>query len=322
MAALPELPAARIVALHHVSAQDLTELLEQEHSEWRKILDWDISDASELVDRFVRMQSLNGFALLRGARVIGYLYFVREEHKALIGDMYVMPGERTQENSYALLEAAVDALRAAPGVHRIESQFLLEYLSAGRSVARPFSNRLTIYPRKFMMAHLKGPSALAPRVREQVRIEPWRPHHHEASAWLIASGYKGHVDADINDQYRSPAGARRFLANIVQYPGCGSFFAPGSFAASEEAGGALCGVSLASLVASDSGHVTQLCVSQAYRGQGLGYELLRRSMDALAAQGCRTASLTVTSSNREAIDLYRSMGFAEHHEFPACIWEL
>ena len=41
---------------------------------------------------------------------------------------------------------------------------------------------------------------------------------------LIAAAYKGHVDATINDQYGSVTGARRFIHNIVQYPGCGRFF--------------------------------------------------------------------------------------------------
>jgi len=30
-----------------------------------------------------------------------------------------------------------------------------------------------------------------------------------------------HVDGEINDQYRSRAGALRFLKNIILLPGCG-----------------------------------------------------------------------------------------------------
>jgi len=48
--------------------------------------------------------------------------------------------------------------------------------------------------------------------------------------------------------------------------------------------GHLCGICLSSLVADDIGHITQVCVSKAVRGHGVGYELLRRSLDALASK--------------------------------------
>jgi ribosomal protein S18 acetylase RimI-like enzyme len=114
-------------------------------------------------------------------------------------------------------------------------------------------------------------------------------------------------------------GARRFLNNIVQYPGCGAFFGPGSFAAVDQQ--TLCGASLASLVSRDVGHITQVCVARSYQGTGLGYELMRRSMNALAAHGCRAVSLTVTAANESALRLYRNMGFAPRRPFQAFVWQ-
>ena len=143
----------------------------------------------------------------------------------------------------------------------------------------------------------------------------------ERAARLIADAYAGHIDSNINDQYRSVAGARRFLLNIVQYPGCGAFFQPGSFLALESDSGELVGMSLASLVASNVGHITQICVLPRARGQGIGYELLRRSMDGLAARGCRKVSLTVTADNTEAVSLYERLGFSIAHSFAAYVWE-
>ena len=54
----------------------------------------------------------------------------------------------------------------------------------------------------------------------------------------------------------------------------------------------------------------------------MGYELLRRSLAALAANGCRSATLTVTSANTSAIRLYERMGFTGQREFAAYVWEL
>jgi ribosomal protein S18 acetylase RimI-like enzyme len=83
----------------------------------------------------------------------------------------------------------------------------------------------------------------------------------------------------------------------------------------------LCGASLASLVAADVGHITQVCVAPSYQGTGLGYELMRKSMEALASHGCRSVSLTVTAANESALRLYRNMGFIERRSFSAFVWE-
>jgi ribosomal protein S18 acetylase RimI-like enzyme len=154
-----------------------------------------------------------------------------------------------------------------------------------------------------------------------MRFETWTENRQEEAAQLIANSYRGHVDSDINDQYRSTSGARKFLMNIVQYPGCGAFYAPASYVAFQPAGGRIGGVCLSSLVSSDTGHITQVCVLPAMRGMGIGYELLRRALCSLGRYPCRTASLTVTSSNAHAIELYESMGFHTARQFAAHVWE-
>jgi ribosomal protein S18 acetylase RimI-like enzyme len=163
--------------------------------------------------------------------------------------------------------------------------------------------------------------SLPARNPPEISITPWSESRQEETARLIGASYAGHVDGLINDQYRSAGGARRFLMNIVQYPGCGTFFGPASFAATDPRGRSLCGVSLASLVAHDVGHITQVCVLPSHRGSGLGYELVRRSLVALAEHGCRLVSLTVTASNQSAINLYQRMGFINRRDFAAFVWE-
>ena len=154
-----------------------------------------------------------------------------------------------------------------------------------------------------------------------VWFDSWSERKQDEAATLIATAYQGHVDSEINDQCRSPAGARRFLMNIVQFPGCGSFFQPASFVAIEPGSGRLTGICLASLVQADVGHVTQVCVSKAARGTGAGYELIRRSLESLARHGCRKVTLTVTGSNAEAIGLYERMGFRKTRNFAAYVWD-
>jgi ribosomal protein S18 acetylase RimI-like enzyme len=152
-------------------------------------------------------------------------------------------------------------------------------------------------------------------------LENWTEQCHEDAAQLIALCYEGHIDSQINDQYQSVWGARRFLSNIVAYPGCGSFYPAASFVALNRHTGEMQGISLASLVAPDVGHITQICVAPAIQGMGVGYELLRRCLDGLRRHGCRKTSLTVTSANLHAIQLYERMGFSQVHQFAAYVWD-
>ena len=321
MAAWLESPDHLIVDLRNISAADMAPLLDEETAVWRAALDWDFEPSAELVRRFVGMQALNGFALLEGERTIGYCYYIREEKKGLIGDLYVCQRERTVERENALIEATLEALWRAPGVRRVEAQLLLLDSPLKRKV--PFASRFKPYPRRFLEAQARQVLALEAREPEGVTIAPWTEAQQDDSARLVATSYRRHIDSEINDQYRSPSGSRRFLSNIVQYPGCGTFFPQASFAAfaSNGARGELCGISLASLVASDAGHITQICVAPSQRSKGIGYALLRRSMLALAAQGCSTVGLTVTSKNTSAIRLYQQMGFSDRREFAAYVWD-
>lgn len=317
MAALSDRHQDPVVDLRRISSNHLAVLLEEETEAWREGLDWDFHPSAELVRRFVHLQALSGFALVHGSRVSGYSYFVCEDGKGLIGDLFLTRDYRTVEHENALLGAVLDAIWQTPGVRRIESQLMMLSSPFNRPVPQP--NWFHCYPRYFMEAPLAPALKLPEKKLSSIAILPWSDHRQDDAARLIANSYQGHIDSLVNDQYRSFAGARRFLTNIVQYPGCGTFFGPASYSAF--AGHELRGISLASLVAADVGHITQVCVAPSERGTGLGYELVRRSLIALAAHGCRAVSLTVTVSNANAVRLYERMGFAKLRDFAAYVWE-
>lgn len=320
MAAVSDLPLARIVDLRHLRSGDLDVLLEEETQVWLETLDWDFHASASLVRRFLDMQALNGCALLMNGHPVGYCYFVSEERKGLIGDLYVMQDFVTVENEERLLESVVNNLVTTPFVKRIESQLMM--LRMGPQMKLPQHRYLHAHGRDFMEVDLAAASRLAAgKTIHPVLIDNWTERKQDDAGALIANAYQGHVDSEINDQYRSPAGARRFLLNIIQYPGCGSFFQPASFVALDPRTGKLGGICLSSLVQSDVGHITQVCVSKALRGSGVGYELIRRSLESLSKHGCRKASLTVTTANTEAIQLYERMGFRKTRNFSAYVWE-
>jgi ribosomal protein S18 acetylase RimI-like enzyme len=316
MAAVPKAQTLELLDLWQVRVQELEPMLNEEIHVWRNQLDWDFRSSAELVRRFVDVHALNGLALLACGRAVGYAYFVCEEHKGLIGDLFLCEGFRTNENERRLLTGVVEQLVQTRGMRRIESQLMLA--DPGPRTL-PAASHAHAFERNFMIYDLAR-APLPERRFDNIVFDHWTDRRQDDTARLIAAAYRGHVDSDINDQYRSTEGARRFLFNIVQYPGCGSFFAPASWMALDRSTGRVCGASLTSMVAGEVGHVTQICIAPAIRGTGVGYELLRRSLESLTETGARSVSLTVTAANESAVRLYENMGFETVKRFPAFVW--
>lgn len=320
MAALPDAPLSELVELTHLSTNDLDPLLSEEIGVWEQRFAWDFRPSADLLRRFLQIRSLNGYALRSSREVIGYAYHVCEGRKGLIGDFYVRPSHARPSDEMALLGAIVQGLIFTPGIRRIESQLMLLHTPLTHSV--PFSQYLTRHDRYFMEIERARALSLAPKPSSfRTTFVPWAERFQEEIARLVTAAYKGHVDSEINDQYRTVPGARHFLMNIVKFPGCGHFSPAASVVALDERNGHVCGVCLASLVSAKSGHVTQLCVLPAIRGSRLGYELLRQTLVRFIELGCTSVSLTVTCSNIEAIRLYESVGFRTHAKFPALVWD-
>lgn len=322
MAALPDIASGSLVDLRSVPATALTRLLEEEAAIWRKEFSWDFRPSADLVRKFVDMRALTGCAVIRGGQAVGYSYYVCEDGKGLIGDLFVSPSPHQAHDENTLLTAILDALWRTPGVDRIETQLMMLRQPLSRSV--PYARWFSSHPRRFYEVDLSRIAQLPSPVtksRNPTTVVPWSEARQEEAAELIAHSYSGHIDSQINDQYRSTAGARRFLLNIIQYPGCGSFFGPASFVAIDRYTQKTCGLCLTSLVSERTGHITQLCVAPEHRGSGLGRQLLRHSLLALAAHGANRTSLTVTSENREAIGLYERMGFQNQRDFAAYVWQ-
>ena len=219
-----------------------------------------------------------------------------------------------------LLGSTVQNLMLKPGLHRIECQLLM--LNPPASASLPFKQFLKRHDRYFMSIHQSAIRSLNPvALKMRAGFSSWTDRFKEEAAHLVAAAYRGHVDSEINDQYRTIPGARHFLLNIIQYPGCGRFSPRSSIVAIDESSAKVCGMCLASMVSDRSGHVTQLCVLPGVRGEHIGYELLRLSLLDLVAQGCTDVSLTVTCSNVSAIRLYESLGFRTTSMFPSLVWE-
>src|ERR1017187_6699666 len=300
-----------ILDLRHFSSADLRPLLEDEISMWGRMLSWDYTTSAEMILRYMDAKILPGYAAIERGSIFGYSFFVYEQSKGVIGDLFVRDGDRSpnrHEVEEQLLTHVIETLQQSPGVHRVEAQLL----------AQGFSR----HPRVFMNFEIgRHPQASLSPLPAQFEIRPWSDQEYQSAATLITTAYRGHVDSEINDQYRTVAGSLRFLNNIVRFPGCGTFDPQASFAVFQRRTRTLIGLILCSRVRPDVGHITQVCVLPEYRSAGLGEAMLAASTKNLRSREFRFISLTVTEANDRAIALYKRIGFESTRVFDAFVWE-
>ncbi len=319
--------------LRHYSSHALRPVLEAESSLWRARLNWDYMGSARLLLQYLDSRSLPGFVAVDPAQhpasVIGYIFCVYEENKAVIGNVFASPGngrENSPESNpggeieAALLEHIIDLLTHSPGVERIETQLLLHpdgshtalLEQAGFHVAR----RLYL-ARNLSTLNLEPIPALG----DEFLLRRWQDTDLAAASQLIVEAYRNHPDSGINDQYRTVQGAQRFLFNIVRYPGCGVFVTEASFLVLDRQSSQPVGVVLGSRISPECGHITQICMRPAYRRLGLAKHLLHASMDHFQRIGMSELTLTVTQANDSAVRLYLAEGFRQKHCFDAAVWQ-
>lgn len=311
-----------ILDLRHFSSTDLRPLLEEEITVWANNLSWDYSGSAEMILRYLDSKILPGYAAIERGNVFGYSFFVYEQSKGVIGDLFVRDGGRAanrQEVEERLLTHVIETLQQSPGIHRVEAQLLAHETG---EVVRPFLQQgFSRHPRVFMTMNIPPRAASAPAIDPGFEIRSWSEHEYQAAAAVITAAYRGHVDAEINDQYRSLSGSLRFLNNIVRFPGCGVFDPRSSYLVFQKSNRTLIGLILCSQVRPDVGHVTQVCVLPEYRSTGIGEALLAATTKNLRERNFRSISLTVTEANSRAIALYQRIGFTSNRVFDAFVWE-
>jgi len=288
---------------------------------WSRLLSWDYTASADMILRYVDSRILPGYAAVERGRIMGYAFFVYEGNKGVIGDLFIADGRAPQEQQsmeVRLLTHVIETLQQSPGIHRIEAQLLVH--ETGR-VMEPFVQQgFHRHPRLFMVLPLKEAAPIKIAFPPDIEVRRWSEQDYQPAAALITAAYRGHVDAEINDQYRSLSGSLRFLNNIVRFPGCGTFDPESSFVAMHKRT-TLAGLILCSRVRNDVGHVTQICVLPEFRSHGIGEALLGTTVNNLRQRNFSLLSLTVTQDNPHAVELYRRIGFETKRVFDAFVWQ-
>lgn len=323
-----------ILDLRHFAGAQLRPLLRDEAERWQHRLNWDYTRNSTMLLDYLDSRVLPGFVALQAGLIVGYAFCVCEGAKAVIGDVYAYgeTGSTTNPICDTLLHHLLELVQATPGVDRVESQLLM---FPGGALSEPFRTRgFRSFPRCFMLRNLESHPSQAEADLDSLHpgkhliLQSWQPEFYEAAAQLIHRCYANHMDAGINDQYRTLHGAQRFLHNIIRFPGCGVFDPESSWVLRESSpehhgpnarSPRIEAVLLCSRVRADVNHITQLCIDPSVRSHGLGQMLLEHCAREAAHRGVQQLSLTVTEANTAARHLYERHGFTTRHRFEAMV---
>jgi ribosomal protein S18 acetylase RimI-like enzyme len=291
----------QIVDLRQLTSRQLEPLLAEEAQQWRQELHWDYRASIDLIKKFVDARSLTGSAVIENGEPVGYAFYVLEEHKGLVGGLFVSPRYAQQELSQQLLADTLTTLGGIPKLDRVEAQ-LIPFGYTLDPILSEYGFRL--FTRQFM---------LVPLAQTNGPVQDVIPG-------LIREGPGAGLILERWDHRYFESGALRFLKNIIILPGCGQFQAEASFVLRQPHAGHLAGVVLNSSVSAGVGHTTQICAVPGYQGHGLGRRLMEASLQALRFRRYTSVSLTVTSGNERAVRLYERLGFNTIKKFAAGVW--
>jgi ribosomal protein S18 acetylase RimI-like enzyme len=325
--------ALEVIDIRQFNGHAFEHLLDAESKAWDTSLRWDYTSSRRLISSCLDEKRLSGYALVEEGRMTGYSFFFYEGEKGLIGSLFMAPDGDPLEPALLLLKHVIETLVATPGLRRVETQlphYALEQLEPCFR-AHGFDSFL----RRFMAIPLSPRGLAIPsysatetrRARPQpspaggFQIEPWESKHDRGAAEVILSAYRGHIDAQINNQYGSLAGAAHLVENIMRQHGCGDVLPEASLVAIHRATQKLAGVLAVTAVRARTAHIPQIAVAREFQGMDLGSRLMEVSFREAARHGYEEVTLTVTDLNAGAVRLYDRLGFQTLRTFGAFVWE-
>ncbi len=337
-----------VVPLEEANIVLLESLFDEQCAEWLALLDWDYTGPSRLIREVARERELTGFAAVSGGRTVGFAFYVIEEDRCSIGDIYVSKPWRGLAIDRRLAEAILDELSRRPRLHRIESQcvsigndaasdlleaaaferferhYMMVDLASRQWKAQEKKESLCLLQKEIFMATGQGAITLPEtssgrpshsREPSDVSIREWKEDDFAAASRIIYESYRGEPDRSINSQYASEEGCAELLSVLTEHVWCGDFL-PRVSRVAVSGKGKKVGVLLASRIADGVGHISQISILPHYHGRGIGRRMICEALSEFGSRRFKRVSLAVTSANANAFHLYQSCGFRTRHRFP------
>lgn len=302
--------------LSSVELPQVAPLLEDEVELWSRKLKWDYSATSEFLRNYIKTGLLPGVVLFDNNRPVGYAYFVVDDDRAIIGNIFVPEkfwGEGYEE---FIATGLCSAIQQTDVINRIESQIMM---FSGADIATSFKDAgFSVFKRSFLSLELSRWESNKKQPRG-FSISRWQQQILAESSRLVCDSYKGSVDNVLSSSFSTYARSEEFIYNLVHRAGCGDFL-PRITAVALGEEGKVAGVSLATRLSINSGHLPQISVAPGFQGCGIGNYVVDQSLLRFKNAGYHDVSLTVTKENTRADTWYRRLGFEEILAFNAYLW--
>ncbi len=114
----------QIVDLRQIQSRTLDPLFQEEARHWRDELYWDYRPSIDLIRKFIDSRSLGGYVATENGSPAGYGFYVLEDHKGLIGGLFVSSNFTQDPITKSLVTEMVAALHATPRLERVEAQLM------------------------------------------------------------------------------------------------------------------------------------------------------------------------------------------------------
>src|SRR5579872_4064874 len=161
----------QIVDLRQVRSRALETLFDEEVLRWREELRWDYRPSVDLIRRFIDSRALGGSVATENGQATGYGFYVLEDHKGLIGGLFVSSRTEQAPVTQRLLSEILAALRATPRLQRIEAQLM----PFGTEIDPAFlSPDFHLHTRQFMLLPLRDAQLRNQPLSPGLRLEPWQ----------------------------------------------------------------------------------------------------------------------------------------------------
>jgi mycothiol synthase len=236
-------------------------------------------------------------------RIVGYCTPVHD-------DLTVHPGFRRRGHGRRLVPAALDTVRRRG---RAELQL---YVPQHMPASVAFAEALEFRYRSSLWLFMLAPDCAVPAAHfpDDVVTRAWDPLvDTDLDAWVefMHAAFEGHptemsfspaVIAHVHQEADFDPGMIR-IASAVDRPDAPIAFTRLEIQAADDGGMPV-------------GDVGLIGVLPAWRGRGLGRELLRWGVNELRRRGAGSIELSVEAANERATNLYRSHGFEPRVEWP------
>ena len=172
----------RLVDLRQLSVHQLASLLDEEAALWRSELHWDYQFSIDLIKKFLDSHSLAGVVAFEDERPAGYGFYVVEDHKGMLGGLFVSPRYAQTGIGEQILGDIVQTLRGTPQVTRIEAQLMPFGASLEGLLTR---NDFRLFPRRdndicdlpVIVGVVQLNATVKFHFRETNRLARWRSCH-------------------------------------------------------------------------------------------------------------------------------------------------